>query len=175
MSRCAPCNSRGLVIAVAGAVIITVTRPRDFGKLAELGAAAAARRRCAARRGTADRQARARDLAEPAMGLPDRLRHVVAGRADRAARPQGKFCRRRAIAGPAVVRRDRHLQRPERTHACSPPCATDRSRWSHRWSRVYPLVTVLLSAVLLRHVRITLRIVAGTVLTVAGVALVLIG
>ena len=40
---------------------------------------------------------------------------------------------------------------------------------------VYPLVTVLLSAILLRHVRITLRIVAGTVLTVAGVALVLIG
>ena len=40
---------------------------------------------------------------------------------------------------------------------------------------VYPLVTVLLSAMLLRHVRITLRIVAGTVLTVAGVALVLIG
>ena len=40
---------------------------------------------------------------------------------------------------------------------------------------VYPLVTVLLSAILLRHVRITLRIVAGTGLTVAGVALVLIG
>ena len=40
---------------------------------------------------------------------------------------------------------------------------------------VYPLVTVLLSAIVLRQVRITARIVAGTALTVAGVALVLIG
>jgi uncharacterized membrane protein len=40
---------------------------------------------------------------------------------------------------------------------------------------IYPLVTLLLTAVLLRHVQITLRIVAGAVLTVAGVALVLIG
>jgi drug/metabolite transporter (DMT)-like permease len=40
---------------------------------------------------------------------------------------------------------------------------------------IYPLVTVLLSAIVLRHVRITPRIVAGTVLTVAGVALVLAG
>jgi drug/metabolite transporter (DMT)-like permease len=40
---------------------------------------------------------------------------------------------------------------------------------------IYPLVTMLLSAIVLRHVRITPRIVAGTVLTVAGVALVLAG
>ncbi len=40
---------------------------------------------------------------------------------------------------------------------------------------VYPLVTVVLSAAMLHHVRITARIVAGTVLTVAGVALVLAG
>jgi drug/metabolite transporter (DMT)-like permease len=40
---------------------------------------------------------------------------------------------------------------------------------------VYPLVTVMLSAVMLRHVRITARIVTGTCLTVAGVALVLAG
>jgi len=40
---------------------------------------------------------------------------------------------------------------------------------------IYPLVTVILSAVMLKHVAITPRIVAGTVLTVAGVALVLIG
>ena len=40
---------------------------------------------------------------------------------------------------------------------------------------VYPLVTVILSALLLKHVAITLRIIAGTVLTVAGVMLVLIG
>ena len=40
---------------------------------------------------------------------------------------------------------------------------------------IYPLVTVILSAIMLKHVTITPRIVAGTVLTVAGVALVLIG
>jgi drug/metabolite transporter (DMT)-like permease len=40
---------------------------------------------------------------------------------------------------------------------------------------IYPLVTLLLSAIALRHVRITTRIVAGAVLTVLGVALVLIG
>lgn len=40
---------------------------------------------------------------------------------------------------------------------------------------IYPLVTVALSSIMLKHVQITARIVAGTVLTVAGVALVLIG
>jgi drug/metabolite transporter (DMT)-like permease len=40
---------------------------------------------------------------------------------------------------------------------------------------VYPLVTVVLSAIVLRHVLITARVIAGTVLTVAGVALVLAG
>jgi len=40
---------------------------------------------------------------------------------------------------------------------------------------VYPLFTVLLTAIMLRNVRITAQIVAGTVMTVAGVALVLIG
>jgi drug/metabolite transporter (DMT)-like permease len=40
---------------------------------------------------------------------------------------------------------------------------------------IYPLVTVILSAVMLRHIAITARIVLGTVLTVAGVALVLAG
>jgi drug/metabolite transporter (DMT)-like permease len=39
---------------------------------------------------------------------------------------------------------------------------------------VYPLVTVVLTAITLRHVQITGRIIAGTVLTVAGVTLVLI-
>ena len=39
---------------------------------------------------------------------------------------------------------------------------------------IYPLVTLLLSAILLRHVPITPRIVTGTGLTVAGVALVLV-
>ena len=40
---------------------------------------------------------------------------------------------------------------------------------------VYPLVTVLLSTVMLKHIAITPRIVGGTVLAVAGVALVLAG
>lgn len=40
---------------------------------------------------------------------------------------------------------------------------------------VYPLVTVALTAIMLRNVRITARIVTGSLLTVAGVALVLIG
>ena len=40
---------------------------------------------------------------------------------------------------------------------------------------IYPLVTVALSAIMLKHIRITPRIVMGTLLTVAGVALVLIG
>jgi drug/metabolite transporter (DMT)-like permease len=40
---------------------------------------------------------------------------------------------------------------------------------------IYPLVTMALSSIVLKHVRITPRIVAGTVLSVAGVALVLIG
>jgi len=40
---------------------------------------------------------------------------------------------------------------------------------------IYPLITVALSAMLLKHVAITVRIVAGTALTVLGVALVLVG
>lgn len=40
---------------------------------------------------------------------------------------------------------------------------------------VYPLVTVLLSKFMLKHIAITPRIVGGTMLTVAGVALVLAG
>jgi drug/metabolite transporter (DMT)-like permease len=39
----------------------------------------------------------------------------------------------------------------------------------------YPLVTVLLSAILLAHVRVTPRLVAGTAITVIGVVLILIG
>jgi drug/metabolite transporter (DMT)-like permease len=40
---------------------------------------------------------------------------------------------------------------------------------------VYPLVTVLLSKIMLKHIAITPRVVGGTMLTVAGVALVLAG
>ena len=40
---------------------------------------------------------------------------------------------------------------------------------------IFPIVTLLLSAIVLKHLAITPRIVGGTVLTVAGVALVLAG
>jgi uncharacterized membrane protein len=40
---------------------------------------------------------------------------------------------------------------------------------------IYPLVTLALSAMLLKHIEITARIVAGSALTVMGVALVLVG
>jgi uncharacterized membrane protein len=40
---------------------------------------------------------------------------------------------------------------------------------------IYPLITVGLSAMALKHIAITARIVIGTALTVLGVALVLIG
>jgi uncharacterized membrane protein len=40
---------------------------------------------------------------------------------------------------------------------------------------IYPLVTVSLSAMVLKHITITARIVVGTALTVLGVALVLVG
>jgi uncharacterized membrane protein len=40
---------------------------------------------------------------------------------------------------------------------------------------IYPLVTLALSAMLLKHIAITARIVAGAALTVMGVALVLVG
>ena len=40
---------------------------------------------------------------------------------------------------------------------------------------IYPPVTVALSAMLLKHIEITARIVAGAALTVMGVALVLVG
>jgi uncharacterized membrane protein len=39
----------------------------------------------------------------------------------------------------------------------------------------YPLVTVALSALVLSHVRMTARLIAGTLLTVGGVVLVLLG
>ena len=42
-------------------------------------------------------------------------------------------------------------------------------------SAIYPLVTLGLGAIMLKHIAITARIVVGTLLTVAGVALVLIG
>src|SRR5205085_1887107 len=77
----------------------------------------AARRRADPRRGAADRETRARDLAEPALGRLDRLHHVVARRADGAARPQGKLYRGGTAVGPALVRGDRDFEWTERTDA----------------------------------------------------------
>ena len=39
----------------------------------------------------------------------------------------------------------------------------------------YPLATVALSAIVLTHIRITMKLVVGTVLAVAGVVLVVAG
>ena len=52
------------------------------------------------------------------------------------------------------------------------PAMESISRFSYK---ILTIITVLLSAVMLKHVAITPRIVGGTVLTVAGVALVLAG
>ena len=96
-SRAAVRGGAGRRPAARAAARAAIRRPGDRGRrrrdhhrhpaarlrrLAKLGAAAAARQRAAARRGAADRQAWARDLAEPALGLPDRLCDVVARRAD---------------------------------------------------------------------------------------------
>ena len=165
----------GLVVAVAGAAIITVTRPRDLGHWRSWALLLPL---CSALvRGIAPPVVnfRARSVAEPVVGLPDRLPHVLAGGAGGAARPQGQLCRRCAARRAVLVCDDRDQQRPERCCRCSLPSATARSRWWRRWRRSIPLVTVALSAMVLKHIAITARIVAGTALTVLGVALVLVG
>jgi drug/metabolite transporter (DMT)-like permease len=164
----------GLVIAVAGAVIITVTRPRDFGGwrswalLLPLGSAIV------------------RGVVPPIVKLgleiwPSPLWACLIG----------------YVMSSLVV------LSVERVRNGS--CIADAPRPGRFWFAVtgvcnglsaltlfsavrhgpitlvapivaiYPLVTLLLSAITLRHVRITPRIVAGTALTVAGVALVLAG
>ena len=165
----------GAVIAVSGAVIITVTRPRDLGSWRSWGVAAAAYECAGTRRGAADRQARTRGLAEPVMGLPDRLHHVVAGGADGAVHPQGEVLpsRDRDPAGSGFMVTG--ISNGSARSACLPPSATVRSRWWRHWLQSIRSSTVGLSAILLKHIAITPRIVAGTLLTVAGVALVLIG
>ena len=107
----------GLVVAVAGAAIITVTRPRDLGHwrswalLLPLASALV--------RGVVPPIVKLGldGLAEPALGLPDRLHHVLAGGADGAAHPQRQLCRAGAARRPVLVRDDRDQQRPERAHA----------------------------------------------------------
>ena len=125
----------GAVIAVAGAVIITVTRPRDLGSWRSWALLLPLT------------SALVRGVIPPIVKLglevwpsalwasPDRLHHVVAGGADGATPAQGQLCRGRQPRGPALVCRHRHLQRAQRACRCLPPSATDRSRWWRRWPR----------------------------------------
>ncbi|MCC8957549.1 EamA family transporter [Bradyrhizobium sp. Pear77] len=105
------------------------------------------------------------------MGLPDRLHHVVNRGADGPAHPQGQLQAPRegrfwfALTGISNGLSALSLFAAVRNGPITlvAPLAA-----------IYPLVTVALSAMMLKHVEITARIVAGTLLTVAGVALVLI-
>ena len=165
----------GLVIAVAGAVIITVTRPRDLGHWRSWALLLPL---CSAL---------VRGVVPPIVKLglevwPSPLWACLIGyimsslvvlTVQRVRK--GSFVVQAPRAGPVLVRRDRHLQRPQRAHAvCRRPQRADHAGGAagrdlsagHAWR---------LSAMLLKHIEITARIVAGTALTVLGVALVLIG
>src|SRR6516164_408359 len=85
--------------------------------VAELRTAVATRRRAGARRGATDREAWTSSMAEPALGLPDRLYQLLLRRLDRATRAQGKRDRCRAVAGSTLVWHYWHLQRLERAVA----------------------------------------------------------
>ncbi len=162
-------------MAVAGAAIITVTRPRDLGHWRSWALLLPL---CSALiRGVAPPigQARAHGLAKRALGLPDRLHHVLAGGADGAARPQGQLCRAGAARGPVLVRDDRDQQR---LSALTLFAAVRNGPITlvAPLAAIYPLVTVALSAMVLKHHRDhRARSSAGAALTVLGVVLVLIG
>jgi uncharacterized membrane protein len=164
----------GLVIAVIGAVIITVTRPRDSGSwrswalLLPLGGALV------------------RGLAPPIMKLglqvwPSPLWACLIGYAMSSI---VVLTVQRVRTGSSVV----DGSWPDRlwfaaTGLCNGLSALALFSAVRNGPitlvapllAIYPLVTLLLTSILLRHVRITLRIIAGAALTVAGVALVLIG
>jgi drug/metabolite transporter (DMT)-like permease len=164
----------GLVIAVIGAVIITVTRPRDIGSwrswalLLPLGGALV------------------RGLAPPIMKLglqvwPSPLWACLIGYAMSSI---VVLTVQRVRTGSSVV----DGSWPDRlwfaaTGLCNGLSALALFSAVRNGPitlvapllAIYPLVTLLLTSILLRHVRITLRIIAGAALTVAGVALVLIG
>jgi drug/metabolite transporter (DMT)-like permease len=164
----------GLVIAVAGAVIITVTRPRDFGDwrswalLLPLGSALL------------------RGVVPPIVKLglevwPSPLWACLIGYVVSSLVVLGV---ERVRNGSLVAK----ASRPGRfwfavTGICNGLSVLTLFAAVRNGPitlvapivAVYPLVTLLLSAITLRHVRITPRIVAGMVLTVAGVALVLAG
>ena len=165
----------GAVIAVSGAVIITVTRPRDLGSwrswalLLPLTSALV--------RGVVPPIVKLglRGLAQSAMGLPDRLHHVVAGGAD------GAACCAREVLSSRDARSGRlwfavtGISNGLSALSLFAAVRNGPITLVAPLAAIYPLVTVGLSAVMLKHIAITPRIVAGTALTVAGVALVLIG
>jgi len=167
-------QSGGLVIAVAGAVIITVTRPRDFGGwrswalLLPLGGALL------------------RGVVPPIVKLgleiwPSPLWACLIG----------YVMSSLVVLGVERVRNGNFVADapwPGRfwfavTGVCNGLSALTLFAAVRNGPialvapivAIYPLVTMILSAITLHHVRITPRIVAGAMLTVAGVALVLIG
>jgi drug/metabolite transporter (DMT)-like permease len=167
-------QSGGLVIAVAGAVIITVTRPRDFGGwrswtlLLPLGGALL------------------RGVVPPIVKLgleiwPSPLWACLTG----------YVMSSLVVLGVERVRNGSFVADapwPGRfwfavTGVCNGLSALTLFAAVRNGPialvapivAIYPLVTMMLSAITLHHVRITPRIVAGAMLTVAGVALVLIG
>ena len=170
-----PLQFAGLVISVLGALIITVTRTADmrdwrtWALLLPLAASLLARHR------SAGDQDRARSLAESDRGRPDRLHFLdrspcspssasapansitqapLSGRlwfaVNGICNGIGTLLLYAALgAGPVTI--------------VAPIYAT------------YPLVTVALSALVLVHVRITMKLVLGTALAVGGVVLILAG
>jgi drug/metabolite transporter (DMT)-like permease len=164
----------GLTIAVAGAVIITVTRPRDFGSwrswalLLPLGSAVL------------------RGVIPPIVKLgleiwPSPLWACLIG----------YIMSSLVVLSVQRIRKGSFLAEAPMsgrlwfavTGICNGLSALTLFAAVHNGPitlvapivAIYPLVTVLLSAIMLRHVKVTPRIAAGTCLAVAGVALVLIG
>src|SRR5437763_5106293 len=99
----------------------------------------------------------------------------VAGGAGGAARSQGQLPRAGAARRSFLVCNDRDQQWLERAHAVRRGPQRPDHAGGAPLAAIYPLVTVALSAMLLKHIEITARIVAGAALTVLNVVLVLIG
>jgi drug/metabolite transporter (DMT)-like permease len=167
-------QSAGLVIAVIGAVIITVTRPRDIGDwrswslLLPLGGALV------------------RGVTPPIMKLglqvwPSPLWACLIGYATSSLVVLAVQRVRKGSFRVEGSRRDRlWFTATGISNGLSALTLFSAVRNGPitlvaPLLAIYPLVTLLLTAIMLRHVPITPRIVAGAVLTVAGVALVLIG
>ena len=164
-----PTQLGGLLVAVAGAVIISVTRPRDLGHwrswalLLPLAAALV--------RGVVPPIVKLGLDVWPSPLWACLIGYVMSSLAVQRIR-KGSFLVQAPVSGWlwfAVTGVSNGLATLSMFAAVrhgpitlvSPIVAT------------FPLVTVLLSAIMLKHIEITSRIVGGTLLTVAGVALVL--